>query len=67
MSFRRRRDEYEYRRIGGKYSDESDDDDDEVELLPRKVYKEPPTVEKVVEEGDTLQSLAIRYSCSVSY
>lgn len=26
-----------------------------------------PTIEKVVEDGDTLQSLAIRYGCAVSY
>lgn len=63
MNFRLRRDEYEYRKLGDKHSDDSGD---EVELYPKKLYQEPPTVEKIVEEGDTLQSLAIRYGCSVS-
>ncbi|KAI4467498.1 hypothetical protein MML48_2g00011417 [Holotrichia oblita] len=58
-----RRDEYEYKKLGDKCSDDSGDD---VELYPKKLYQEPPTVEKVVEEGDTLQSLAIRYGCSVA-
>ncbi|KAK9745076.1 LysM domain [Popillia japonica] len=58
-----RRDEYEYRKLGDKHSDDSGD---EVELYPKKLYQEPPTVEKIVEEGDTLQSLAIRYGCSVA-
>ncbi|GJQ76520.1 hypothetical protein Trydic_g2223 [Trypoxylus dichotomus] len=61
---RRRRDEHEYKRLSDKYSDNGSDD--EVELYPKKIYQEIPTVEKVVEEGDTLQSLAIQYGCSVA-
>ncbi|KRT83445.1 hypothetical protein AMK59_4876, partial [Oryctes borbonicus] len=61
---RRRKDEYDYKRLGDKYS--GNESDDEVELYPKKIYQEMPTVEKVVEEGDTLQSLAIQYGCSVA-
>lgn len=32
----------------------------------RPKRKEVPTIEKVVEDGDTLQSLALRYGCTVS-
>ncbi|EFA06411.1 lysM and putative peptidoglycan-binding domain-containing protein 3 [Tribolium castaneum] len=48
----------------GKHSDS----DDETELFTvRKTSpkKEKATVEKTVEEGDTLQSLAIRYCCTI--
>lgn len=41
---------------------------EETELLvknkPQK--KDVPTIEKVIEDGDTLQSLAIRYHCTVN-
>lgn len=35
-------------------------------MKPKSKRKEVPTIEKVVEDGDTLQSLAIRYGCAVS-
>jgi hypothetical protein len=49
----------------GKHSDS----EDETELFTLKKpspRKEKASIEKVVEEGDTLQSLAIRYCCTVS-
>lgn len=54
-----------YARLPGK---DSDDSADETELFIRKTtFQEIPTVEKVVEEGDTLQALSIRYHCPVQY
>lgn len=45
----------------------SDDESEETELfIQRSPYKEIPTIEKYVEEGDTLQALSIRYQCPVS-
>lgn len=46
----------------------SGESDEEMELFVKSKPKTNiiPTIEKVVEEGDTLQSLAIRYGCTVS-
>lgn len=55
-----------YNRIGnGKYSDESDDED--IHLPIRKVYKPQHFVEAQVQEGDTLQAIALRFNCTVSF
>lgn len=37
----------------------------ELFVKARAKRKETPTIEKVIEDGDTLQSLAIRYACTV--
>lgn len=54
----------EYKQLSGKDSDEND----ETELFVRNKtqFYEVPLVEKVVEDGDTLQALSIKYHCSVS-
>lgn len=46
------------------FSKDSDDSGEDTELFVRKKY-EIPHIEKAVEEGDSLQSLAIRYHCTV--
>lgn len=53
-----------YKTLLGKNSDESGE---ETELFVRNkpAFCEIQYIEKTVEEGDTLQSLAIRYHCSV--
>ncbi|XP_044745396.1 lysM and putative peptidoglycan-binding domain-containing protein 3 isoform X2 [Coccinella septempunctata] len=50
-----------------KYQKCDDESEEETELFvkPRTPRKEIPTVEKTVQEGDTLQSLAIRYCCTI--
>lgn len=54
-----------YNRIGnGKFSDESDDGD--IDLPIRKIYKPQHFVEAQVQEGDTLQAIALRFNCTVS-
>lgn len=62
---RNRHREFQYSQL--QFSKDSDDDDEgeETELFVRKttVYKEIPTEDKIVEDGDTLQSLSIRYHC----
>lgn len=56
--------EHKYTRIASKISDDSGD---ETELFVKKsTYQDIPTVEKVVEEGDTLQALSIRYHCPIA-
>ncbi|XP_072388585.1 lysM and putative peptidoglycan-binding domain-containing protein 3 [Diabrotica undecimpunctata] len=47
---------------------DSDSDEEETELFVRNKPQriEFPTVEKVIEEGDTLQSLAIKYHCPIA-
>ncbi|XP_063907999.1 lysM and putative peptidoglycan-binding domain-containing protein 3 [Zophobas morio] len=47
----------------GKHSDS--EDENELSTLRPSPKKERATVEKTVEEGDTLQSLAIRYCCTI--
>ncbi|KAF2900190.1 hypothetical protein ILUMI_05985 [Ignelater luminosus] len=47
-------------------SKDSDDSADETELFIKRSYQDIPTMEKVVEEGDTLQALSIRYHCPIS-
>lgn len=49
------------------FSKDSDDSGDETELFIKKSHQDIPTVEKIVEEGDTLQALSIRYHCPVGY
>lgn len=46
----------------------SDESDEEMEIFvkAKSKRKEVPTIEKVIEDGDTLQSVAIRYGCTVS-
>ncbi|XP_023024661.1 lysM and putative peptidoglycan-binding domain-containing protein 3 [Leptinotarsa decemlineata] len=50
-----------------KEKESGSDSGDEIELYlstkPQKI--DTPTIEKVVEEGDTLQALAIRYHCNI--
>lgn len=56
--------ENNYTRIPSK---DSDDSGGETELLVKKsTYQDIPTVEKVMEEGDTLQALSIRYHCPIA-
>lgn len=46
---------------------DSDDSGEETELFVKKpTFQDIPTVEKVVEEGDTLQALSIRYHCPIA-
>ncbi|KAB0802371.1 hypothetical protein PPYR_04557 [Photinus pyralis] len=46
---------------------DSDDSSEETELSAKKpTFQEIPTVEKVVEDGDTLQALSIRYHCPIA-
>ncbi|KAF5307612.1 hypothetical protein FQR65_LT06768 [Abscondita terminalis] len=53
-----------YVRLPGKDSDESAD---ETELFVKKsVFQDVQTVDKVVEENDTLQALSIRYHCPIA-
>ncbi|KAK4885639.1 hypothetical protein RN001_001910 [Aquatica leii] len=53
-----------YIRLLGKDSDESGE---ETDLFIRKsVFQDVQTVEKVVEENDTLQALSIRYHCPIA-
>lgn len=52
-----------YRKID-KDSDHSDEETELFRLKPAR--KEIPSIEKSIEEGDTLQALAIRYNCTVS-
>lgn len=60
---RKRYDGRNYTILSGKDSDGSGD---ETELqLKKSRFKEVPTVEKIVEEGDTLQALALRYGITV--
>lgn len=49
-----------------KESDSESGEETELFVRNKPKKKEIPTIEKVVEDGDTLQSLAIRYHCSVS-
>lgn len=56
--------ENNYKKVPLKDIDESEE---ETELFTYKSrFKEIPTVEKIVEDGDTLQAISIRYHCSVS-
>ncbi|RZB38988.1 LysM domain containing protein [Asbolus verrucosus] len=48
----------------GKHSD-SEEETELFVVRNKSPRKEMPTVEKVIEEGDTLQSLAIRYCCTI--
>lgn len=48
-----------YNRLTGKDSD--DDENTELISLPKSTFKEIRTIDKELEEGDTLQNLAIRY------
>ncbi|KAK9886593.1 hypothetical protein WA026_017519 [Henosepilachna vigintioctopunctata] len=43
----------------------SDDEETELFLKSKTDKREIPTVEKTIEDGDTLQSLAIRYHCTI--
>lgn len=51
-----------------KLSDNDDESANETELFTRNKQKskEVKFIEKVIEEGDTLQSISIRYRCTVS-
>ncbi|XP_019870145.2 lysM and putative peptidoglycan-binding domain-containing protein 3 isoform X2 [Aethina tumida] len=51
-----------YRKID-KDSDHSDEETELFRLKPAR--KEIPSIEKSIEEGDTLQALAIRYNCTI--
>ncbi|KAF5301366.1 hypothetical protein FQA39_LY10764 [Lamprigera yunnana] len=64
MKQRQRVHQHHYARLSGKTSDESEE---ETELLIRKTgFQETTTVEKVVEQEDTLQALSIRYHCPIA-
>ncbi|XP_050305340.1 lysM and putative peptidoglycan-binding domain-containing protein 3 isoform X2 [Anthonomus grandis grandis] len=57
-----------YRRLDKRDKDSGDSSEgEETELFVKNKSprREIPTVEKIVEENDTLQSLAIRYRCSI--
>ncbi|KAJ8976716.1 hypothetical protein NQ317_000148, partial [Molorchus minor] len=56
-----------YRRID-KEKESGSENDEETELFVRNKpqRKEIPSIEKVMEDGDTLQSLAVRYHCTIS-
>lgn len=59
---------YRLKNVSNFYNKLSDDDSgDETELFTRnkQKHKEIEFIEKLVEEGDTLQSLSIKYRCSV--
>ncbi|XP_022913060.1 lysM and putative peptidoglycan-binding domain-containing protein 3 [Onthophagus taurus] len=64
MKRQKRPKEEQYKKLTGKYSDDSSDET-ELFIIKKTTYQEPPTVEKIVEEGDTLQAIAIRYRCTV--
>lgn len=49
----------------GKDSDSSGGEETELFIRNKSPKKELPTVERVIEDGDTLQALAIRYYCTV--
>ncbi|CAG9860394.1 unnamed protein product [Phyllotreta striolata] len=57
---------YDYKNLNGK--DNGSDSGEETELFvvnkPQRI--EFPTIDKAVEEGDTLQAIAIKYHCSVA-
>ncbi|XP_017778274.1 PREDICTED: lysM and putative peptidoglycan-binding domain-containing protein 3 [Nicrophorus vespilloides] len=55
-----RNNDYDYTKLS------KDSDDEELELFVRKKFQEVATVEKIIEEGDTLQSLSIRYHCPIA-
>ncbi|KAL3288771.1 hypothetical protein HHI36_003205 [Cryptolaemus montrouzieri] len=48
-----------------KLDKESDFEETELFLKTRTPKREIPSVEKIIQEGDTLQSLAIRYHCTI--
>lgn len=52
-----------YNRLGGKDSD--DDENTELISIPKSTFKEIKTIDKELEEGDTLQNLAIRYHSTI--
>ncbi|KAL1513646.1 hypothetical protein ABEB36_003034 [Hypothenemus hampei] len=56
-----------YKQIDHKSKDSDSSNEDETELFVRNKSpkREIPSVEKDIEEGDTLQSLAIRYHCTI--
>lgn len=57
-----------YKHIQSPKRDSDDSSGEETELFVRNKSpkKEIPTKEKTIDESDTLQSLAIRYHCTVS-
>lgn len=56
-----------YKHLNKAKENSSDESNEEMELFvkPKPKRKEIPTIEKIIEEGDTLQSLAIKCGCSV--
>ncbi|XP_048523710.1 lysM and putative peptidoglycan-binding domain-containing protein 3 isoform X2 [Dendroctonus ponderosae] len=56
-----------YKRLQSSKRDSDDSSGEETELFVRNKSpkKEIPTKEKTIDEGDTLQSLAIRYHCTI--
>ena len=47
----------------GKYSDDSED---EIDIPLRSVQKPEQFIEAQVQEGDTLQAIALKFNCPVS-
>jgi hypothetical protein len=43
-----------------------EDGDSDEEKHPLKVYKQEPFLEREVQPGDTLQTLALQFNCPVS-
>ncbi|CAG9765957.1 unnamed protein product [Ceutorhynchus assimilis] len=67
MMKQRQKNKYKHIDKRDKASGSSSDDGEETELFVRNKSpkKEIPTLEKSIEEGDTLQSIAIRYHCTI--
>lgn len=49
----------------GKESDSSEGEETELFTRNKSPKRDVATVERVIEDGDTLQALAIRYHCTV--